>query len=323
MNDDAQNTAPAPQGSPTPTVSVLIPVYNGAAYVAGAVDSALAQQEVDLEVIVVDDGSTDETPKILDSYGNRIRVVRRPNAGHVAARNFAAGIASGQWLAFLDADDAWHPAKLAKQLQCAAADPNAGLVYTERMSIGDLRFVAQRQSDCETQYEGDVFEPLLINNFITVSSVLIRTSWFRRLGGFDPEPYGCEDWDLWLRYVDAGGTVRVCREPLTYYRWHSTSMSCDHPRMLGGRQKVLQRALKLPRGQAISKHVVARAKASLWNTSAWHATNCGDPRGILWYLTAAYYWPWNRDVYRQIARSCAISLGRLGSRFLPRVSHGG
>src|SRR5262244_1040578 len=101
------------------TVSILIPVYNGAQYIRNAVQSVLHQRDVDVEVIVIDDGSTDETPAILKVFGNTIRVLKQQNAGHVWARNNGAKIARCQWLGFLDADDAWLPDKLAKQLACA------------------------------------------------------------------------------------------------------------------------------------------------------------------------------------------------------------
>src|SRR5262245_34199236 len=118
-----------------PLVSVLIPVYNGAAFIATAVDSALNQQEVDVDVIVIDDGSTDATPEILASYQERIRVLRQTNAGHVKARNNGAKIAKGEWLAFLDADDEWLPDKLARQLACA--DSQTSMIYTERLNFGE------------------------------------------------------------------------------------------------------------------------------------------------------------------------------------------
>src|SRR5689334_19825269 len=117
------------------SVSVLIPVYNGAQFIREAVDSVLAQRDVTVEVIVIDDGSTDETSRILESYGDSIRVLRQKNGGHVNARNNGAKLAHGEWLAFLDADDMWQPEKLARQL--AIATPEIGMVYTNRENFGD------------------------------------------------------------------------------------------------------------------------------------------------------------------------------------------
>ena len=142
-----------------PEVSVIIPVYNGAPFIADAVRTVLDQQEVDLKVIVIDDGSADETPNILAEFADRIHVVRQPNAGHIAARNRAAEMADSEWLAFLDADDQWDAEKLRKQLDIA--DEQTAMVYTERQNIGECERVARRQSDTDELTEGDLFEPLL------------------------------------------------------------------------------------------------------------------------------------------------------------------
>src|SRR5438874_1191114 len=112
-----------------PDVSVIIPAYNCAAYIGPAIASALSQRDVAVEVIVVDDGSTDETWHVLERFGDAIRTLRQANAGPAAARNRGARSAAGAWLAFLDADDEWLPEKLARQL--ALVDERTGLVYTD------------------------------------------------------------------------------------------------------------------------------------------------------------------------------------------------
>ncbi len=285
-----------------PKVTTIIPVYNGAAYVGDAVRSVLAQRGVDGELIVIDDGSTDDTPKVLAAFGGAVRVVRQANAGHVKARNRAAALASGEWLAFLDADDDWLPDKLAKQL--AVADADTALVYTDRVNFGGNERIAAVQSEGVRQYEGDVFEPLLLDNFITVSSVLMRRDWFERLGGFDEELLVCEDWDLWLRCAAEGGRARLCPEPLTRYRWHAGSMSDNQDRMCQGRLKVLGRALATPRGRRVGRGLARRARANVWQCSAWHAASAQRWKAVGWYLRAAWCWPWNAEVYKGIAKCC-------------------
>ena len=111
------------------TVSVVIPTYNYGRYLATAIESALAQTFVPLEVIVVDDGSTDDTPQILETFGNRIQTIRQLNQGAGAARNTGIAAARGEYVAFLDSDDIWKPRKLQMQIARFDADPALGLVH--------------------------------------------------------------------------------------------------------------------------------------------------------------------------------------------------
>jgi glycosyltransferase involved in cell wall biosynthesis len=277
-------------------VSTIIPAYNAGAYVDQAVTSALNQRDVDSEVIVIDDGSTDNTWEILQRFSDRVRAVRQTNAGHVRSRNRGAQLARGEWLAFLDADDEWLPDKLAKQLN--RADENTGLVYTDRVNFGDIERVSGLQSTTIRQFEGNVFEQLLFNNFITVSSVVMRKSWFDRLGGFDPELLVCEDWDLWLRFTACGGVVKLCPEPLTRYRWHATSMTNNQRRMCEGRLKVVRRALATERGQRTSRATCRRALSNAWACSAWYAAVVCPWTAARWYFWAASYWPFNMQLYK-------------------------
>jgi glycosyltransferase involved in cell wall biosynthesis len=289
------------------TVSVLIPVYNGADYIENAVQCVLHQKDVTVEVIVIDDGSTDRTPEILRTFGDAIRVVRQANAGHVRARNHGATFARGDWLAFLDADDEWLPEKLVRQL--ARADGRAGLVYTDRQNFGEIGRIHELASEAVPLFEGDVFEPLLLGNFITVSSGLIRRDWFDRLGGFDDTLLVCEDWDLWLRFSAAGGWTAVCREPLTRYRWHADSMTFNQERMCAGRLKVVHKALATPRGRTLSHAARRRALAATWRTSAWYAAPSQPWTALKWYWRAFRWWPLDRSVYRGAAKCCLASVG--------------
>lgn len=288
-----------------PTVSVIIPALNAARYIGRAVSSAMESEDVSFEVIVVDDGSEDGTWQLLEDLGPRIRTARQDRGGPYVARNLGAGLARGEWLAFLDADDEWEPSKLSKQLRLA--DESTGLVYTDRVNIGDLSRVSRLQSDSVRLWEGDVFEPLLLGNFITLSSVLMRKSWFDRLGGFEVGRRGVQDWDLWLRYAAAGGLVRLCREPLTRYRIHAQQMSNDLKARALDRESVLRQALRLPRGRHVSARTVRKAFASVWTIGAWQAAADQPGRAIAWYLRAASYWPWDVETYKAIAKCC---LGR-------------
>lgn len=286
-----------------PAVSVIIPAYNAAAYIATAVDSVLDQKGVTVEILAVDDGSTDGTWELLGRFGPAVRRVRQANGGPARARNHGARLAAGEWLAFLDADDEWLPHKLAAQLTAAG---DAGLVYTDRYNFGECGRVNERQSDGVRLWEGDVFEPLLRQNFITISSVILRRDWFERLGGFDEALIGTEDWDLWLRYA-AEGPVRLCREPLTRYRWRRSSLTNNLDRMCEGRLRVVRRALASPRGRRLSRAARRQVLAGVWSESAWFAAETKPRTAAWWYLRSALHWPWRAGPYKGIVKCC---LGR-------------
>jgi glycosyltransferase involved in cell wall biosynthesis len=288
--------------SAIPQVSVIIPAYNSEAYVCQAISSALASRDVGLEVIVIDDGSTDDTWQVLEGFGSAIRKARQSTGGPYKARNLGARLARGQWLAFLDADDDWAPEKLAKQL--ALADDQVGLIYTDRVNFGDLSRVKERQSDSVALWDGDVFERLLLGNFITLSSVLVRKSTFDRLGGFSEEHQGVQDWDLWLRYAADGGIVRLCREPLTRYRLHDSQMSNNLEARARDRVAVIRHALSSPRSIGVRRSVVRRAFANSWEIAAWQSAVSRRWTAVRWYLYSAHYWPWNMRIYKGIVKCC-------------------
>lgn len=285
-----------------PTVSVIVPAFNARSYVAQAIDSALGSGDVPVEVIVIDDQSTDDTWQVLEKFGDSIVRVRTPKGGPYKARNLGAKLARGEWLAFLDADDEWLPGKLSKQL--SLADGKTGLIYTDRFNFGDYGRYKELQSDSVKLWEGDVFEPLLLDNFITLSSVLMEKRWFERLGGFSEQHVGVQDWDLWLRYAGSGGMVRLLPEPMTRYRIHAEQMTQDLDVRAAERQAVVQRALLSPRGQLVSKKTARRALANVWELGAAQAALTRPSKAIAWYLRAARYWPWNLRLYKGIVKCC-------------------
>jgi glycosyltransferase involved in cell wall biosynthesis len=257
---------------------------------------------VEVEVIVVDDGSTDASPERLRVYGDRVRLLRQPHRGYIAARNLAAEHATGSWLAFLDADDEWLPEKLAQQ--CALIDGRTGLIFTDRLNIGASGRVASVQSESVAHHNGNAFLALLLDNFITLSSVMMERSWFERLGGFCDGLGGCEDWDLWLRYSAAGGCIRLCPLALTRYRWHEGSMSTKHGAMCRGRIAVLRRTLGAQSGGAVSARLARRALANAWECSAWHAAPSHPLQALAWYARAIGHWPWKGRFYGGALKCC-------------------
>lgn len=282
-------------------VSVIIPAYNAERFIGESVNSALAQTHADVEVIVVDDSSTDGTPALLAAYGDQIRVHRQANAGAATARNTAARIATGDWLAFLDADDVWEPTKLERQL----ARGGAAWCYSNRTNFGTRGDVPVLQSDCTAMHEGDVFIPLLTEgNFITNSSVLIRRELFLQLGGFYTQERNAEDWDLWLRVAEQH-PVAYCPEPLVRYRFHAGGKSRNHRAMAAARRSIVGRALELPRGRALPWTLRRRIWCETWRTNGWDAGQAGARGDALkHYAKAAAAWPLAWQPFKGALKVC-------------------
>ena len=180
-----------------PLVSVIIPTYNRGWIIKEAIDSVLAQDFKDFELIVVDDGSTDNTPEILNSYRGDILVFRQDNQGVSAARNRGIAEASGRFIAFLDSDDLWLPQKLFRQVEFFNKNPDAQICQTEETWI--RKGVRVNPKKRHKKPWGMIFEPSLALCLVSPSAVMIRRSLFKKVGGFDETLPACEDYDLWLR----------------------------------------------------------------------------------------------------------------------------
>ncbi len=226
--------------SERPLVSVVMPAYNAEAFVADAIDSALAQDYRPIEVLVVDDGSTDATAEVVQRYGDPVRYLRQENAGPAGARNLALQHASGRYVAFLDSDDVWHPRKLAVQVPLMESNPRTGICGA-RMKA----FRSKSELDWENA-EGADWAPvesvsMLVKNRFSTSTVVVRTEAAREAGGFDTDIFGPEDWDLWRRITQRWDAVSM-RAVLAGYRERDESVSSNAGRMLENNRKVLRKA---------------------------------------------------------------------------------
>ncbi|MDE0213144.1 MAG: glycosyltransferase family A protein [Deltaproteobacteria bacterium] len=178
-------------------VSVIIPTHNRWPMLGEAVDSVLAQTADDCQLIVVDDGSTDETACRLRDYGARLTVLTQSRRGVAAARNHGASRASGGYLAFLDSDDLWHPHKLERQLSFMERHPEVLICQTDEIWIRNGVRVNPRNK--HRKPSGDIFSASLDLCLVSPSAVMMRRNLFERVGGFDESLPVCEDYDLWLR----------------------------------------------------------------------------------------------------------------------------
>ncbi|MBI5032968.1 MAG: glycosyltransferase [Chloroflexi bacterium] len=189
----------------SPLVSVILPVYNRANFIARAIDSVLAQTYTNWELIIVDDGSTDDTPHILEQYSSRIILLKQANAGAYAARNCGLKHAHGELIAFIDSDDRWLPNRLASQMPLIER-PNVGLVFGNGQRIdyssGAPRPLTQTTFDMLPPSHGRVFRQLAYYNFIPQSSVLVKRECFDRVGEFATSSRTMADYAKWLQIAE-------------------------------------------------------------------------------------------------------------------------
>lgn len=205
-------------------ISVIIPTYNRAAYLARAVDSVLKQTFRDLELIIVDDGSTDATGEVLARLADRrVRVIRTDQGGVSRARNRGLSEARFPWVCFLDSDDEWNPWKLSRQLEVLEGFNEIRVIYTNEIWIRNGKRVNQKLK--HAKFGGWIYNRCLPLCIISPSSVMIQRGLFDELGGFDTGYPVCEDYELWLR-ITAHNPVLFLDEPLiTKYGGHPDQLS--------------------------------------------------------------------------------------------------
>lgn len=209
-------------------VSVVITCYNYGRYLKSAIDSVLEQSLPVEEIIVIDDGSTDNTQAVLTRYktNEKVSFVYQKNKGQAKAKNIGIQIARGAFVAFLDADDIWDPQKIEKQAPLFS-NPDVGVVYTRQKFIDENNRVHSNAPVRLTPYRGRVVGEILKDNFIPFSSVIVRRTCFEKFGVFDEKLSMSIDWDLWLR-CSLGTEFDYVDEDLLLYRLgHAGQMSKD------------------------------------------------------------------------------------------------
>lgn len=223
-------------------VSVIIPTYNALAYLPQTIDSVRQQTFSDWEILLVDDGSTDGTAAWAEALGEpRLRYLSQPNQGCATARNRGLDHAQGEYVAFLDSDDLWHPTKLARQVAYLDSHPERGWVHTWVLNTDAEGRLTQHL--LASDLEGFVWPQIAEENLVFCgSSPLLRRSCFETVGQFDPALKSAEDWDMWVR-IATRYSLGVIREPLTFYRQRPSSKSNRLAFHLEHRLRVIDKSL--------------------------------------------------------------------------------
>lgn len=202
-----------------PKVSVIIPTYNREDFICETIQSVLDQTYKDFEIIVVDDGSKDNTKKKLGVFGSKIKLIEQKNSERAVSRNNGVKNSNGEYIAFLDSDDLWLKDKLEKQIEILDNDKNTILTYGQSLRIDEKSKkikIAKRQLE---GFSGEVFEKLLNRNFIVSATPMIRREYFEKTIGFETKYIPYEDWEFWLRFSLLGKFYFI-NKPLSYYRIH-------------------------------------------------------------------------------------------------------
>jgi glycosyltransferase involved in cell wall biosynthesis len=222
---------------------VIIPTFNCAAYLGCAIDSVLRQSYRDYEIIVVDDGSTDETPALASAYGKKIRYLYQDNCGVSAARNRALKDSNGELFAYLDADDVWYPQKLARQIEFFDSHDDCGLLHSDVSVIDEHDRVIYARFNAETARsvpQNHCKRDILLRCHVQTPTVIERRQCVEKVGGFNENLPVTQDYMHWILIALEGWTFGYIDEPLAKYRWRAGSLMSskrrvleDHARMFG------------------------------------------------------------------------------------------
>jgi glycosyltransferase involved in cell wall biosynthesis len=256
----APPAAPIEPG-PAPSFSVIVAAYNVADVIGDALESIRAQTIAPLEVIVCDDGSTDDLESAVEPFRDTILLLRQENGGEAAAKNAAGAAAKGDFVAILDADDVYFPDRLEALSALAQARPDLDVLTTDGFLCVDDRIV-RRNYDPSWRFEiADQRRAILERNFI-FGLAAVRRERLLQHGGFDEAIRWTTDWDLWLRLILAGARAGCVCEPLALYRLRETSLTAQRRNLLLGKLATLEKAQKNPDLRGNEPELLERSLAS-------------------------------------------------------------
>ncbi len=291
--------------NPRPETSIVITCYNYGRYLRGCLQSVVEQTYTDYEIIVIDDGSTDDTPQIMQGLAGQpnLRYVRQENGGQARAKNHGLQLSRGRYVAFLDADDLWEKDKLEKQIPLFS-NPAVGVVYGRANLIDDngapidLGLLGGNL----TPRAGRVSRWLFINNFIWFSSSVSRRECLERFSGFDESlPMGI-DWDLWLR-ISAQYDFDFVDEPLIRYRvGHPGQMSKNLEVRQQCSDRIMERFLRMHPGLVDGSSIREAFFSSFCNRGEYYRHK-NKWISYYFFIRAIYTMPFRKDAYKGIIKN--------------------
>jgi glycosyltransferase involved in cell wall biosynthesis len=255
----------------TPRVSVIIPTHNRSQLLRTAIDSVLAQTYPEIEIIVVDDGSTDDTAAVTAEYAGHVAYIRQNNAGVSAARNTGFRASSGDYINFLDDDDTFMPTKIERQVEVLETQPEVGLVHCSHQHIDEKG--VPLDAGWPLPY-GNVLKELLCGCFLVVHAPLIRRHCLEKVGLFDETLPWVADWDLWLRIALASYPFGCIQEPLCTYRIQRGSMQGNVAKQEQAVFALLDKVFSSPQlpPDLFTMHTQSYQAAHLWIGCRYYAT---------------------------------------------------
>ena len=288
-----------------PKVSVIIPTYNCAQYIAEAIESVLNQTFKDFEVIVIDDGSTDNTKQVVELFGDKISYYYQENHGVSVARNNGISSSSGDYVSFLDSDNKWLPNLLSESVPILEEDSTVGIVHSGKIRINENGVITQSGGhNKKARYlSGNIYRNLLLRKaHINLSSTVVRRRCIDNVGMFDVNlsKIGCEDRDLFIRIAKLY-KVKYINKPLYFGRSRSTSMSANYEKMLQGRYYIVdkycppKRGLQFFRNRALSSIHLQKADGCIWRSDY--------EQGLAECYKAIKLFPFNLTLYVRLIKT--------------------
>lgn len=275
-------------------VSVIIPTFNRARYLCEAINSVLIQTYNDFEIIVVDDGSTDNTKELLNKYNGKIKYIYQQNQGMSAARNLGINMSDGEYISFLDNDDVWLPEKLKKQIDLLDSNPEIAFVSSDSFVIDAFGSIIKTWGKGTNNYEN--FESLYEENFIPILTVVARKKYLLDAGLFDEALSVCADYDLWLRLAKKYRFKHISI-PLAKYRIHGDNISKNIELRQREREKISNKYVDA-KEISFLRRKIRNAKNNYHFANQYYSANKFSRAGICYLkstlnfpLVGYYYWP--------------------------------